>query len=478
GLHNEVSNEYAANSSTAVFVLKAPDALFPQKTSFMYFTPIYPYQIVAKDGGGGALFDTQGVGPFYEVNYTPGSFQLIMVRNPHYTPQPSICQIDISFVDNIALTSSYLESGQTDLAPVAPSSVAQILSSNPSLRVFNGPNLISDGLQWNVTTYPFNMTSFRQALAFGINQQSIVTEAFDGFGAPAYTAEGTIPPANTAWYNPSQAQYSFNQTTSLALLQSIGITKGTDGFLQYQNSGGQPNGTDVTLNIWTDVDQTWDTIGASVVQQNLQTLGFKVNENTLTAVSISADFHANIDNIAHSGMIYYSTPGVFLSSPFLMTLPGWDTTWLPSFPPNNLQWEAPLSANTAYYGNLSAYSATADPTAQKTAVNNIQAINAQYLPILTLGYDSYIWVGNTAHFSGWPSSNAYTMMEGSYWNRTAWVDLVPAGSTTNTNTGTGLGSSTTYIIAAIVVIIIVVGAIAYMTTRRGKSTKKTATTTT
>ncbi len=443
-LHTEVASEYAANSSVAVYNLNKPDALFPEKTSFLYFNPVYPSFIVNSDGPSSALFNSPGIGPFYEANYTPGSFSMSMYRNPYYRPLPSICRIDINFVDSISLTSSYLEAGTTDLAPVEPSSVAQVLAANSHLRLFPGKNLIYTGLQWNVSTYPFSELAFRQALAYGIDQNAIVNEAFDGFATPAYNAEGMIPTSNTQWYNSNQTTYSFNQTKSAALLASIGITKGSDGYLQYPNSAGQPNGTDITLNLYTDVEQTWDTIGASVIQQNLQSLGFKVNEQTISQVSINAQFHANVNNIAHNGLLLYSTPGVFLSSPFLMTLPGWDTTWGPSFPPANLQWESPMSANTAYYNALNNYSATADPAKQAIYVNQIQSINAQYLPMLTLSYDSYLWIGNTANWNNWPSStDGYFMMQGSYWNRTAWTSLVPAGTSTSSSaTNTSVTSST------------------------------------
>ncbi|MHB8566173.1 MAG: ABC transporter substrate-binding protein [Nitrososphaerales archaeon] len=515
-LHTEVVSEYAANASTAVYVLNKPDALFPEKTSFLYFNPIYPASIVNTDGPSSALFNSPGLGPFYEANYTPGAFQMSLYRNPYYSPQPSICRIDINFVDSIALTSSYLEAGTTDLAPVEPSSVAQVLAANSHLRVFPGQNLIYTGLQWNISTYPFSELPFRQALAFGIDQGSIVNEAFDGFATPAYNAEGMIPTSNAQWYNSNQTQYSFNQTKSAALLQSIGITKGSDGFLQYPNSSNQPNGTDITLNLYTDVEQTWDTIGASVIQTNLQNMGFKVNEQTISQVSINAEFHSNVNNIATDGIMLYSTPGVFLSSPFLMTLPGWDSTWGPSFPPTNLAWESPASANTAYYNALNNYSATAVPAQQAIYVNQIQSINAQYLPMLTLSYDSYLWVGNTQNWQGFPSTtNGYFMMQGSYWNRTAWTSLTPVGAssttsttsssnggvTTSTNggattstssgqtaqsttgqttgtsassTSTSSGMSTLDYAAIAVVVIIIIAAIGVMATRR----KKPATTTT
>ena len=449
-LHLEVAKEYAANSTTAVYVLNKPDALWPLRLSNSYFTVTYPASIIQKEGASSNLYDSPTAGPFYVSKFSSGATEMTLLRNPYYTPQPKICEVDINFVEAISLTSSYLQGGTTDLAPVEPASVASVLAANPHLHVLDGANLIYTGLMWNVTSYPYNMTAFRQALAFGINQSQIVKQAFAGYASPAYNAEGTIPQATSAWYNPNQVKYNFSQSEALALLKSINIVKGSDGHLQY------PNGTDVSLSLYTDNDQTWDVLAAGIVTSNLQALGFKVTQQSSSAPSLAGDYFQNVAGIQHD-MILYSTPGVSLSDPFLMNLPGWDTTWLPTLAPSsgcgtngsnfygtNGCWEYPPQANSWYNGNYTAYSLTTNLNQQKVYTDNIQAINAQYLPILTLDYANYVWMGNTATWSNWPPSNEYVLEGGSHWNRTAFVDLVPAtgGSSSSFSSSTGPSVST------------------------------------
>ena len=145
------------------------------------------------------------------------------------------------------------------------------------------------------------MTEFRQALAFGINQSAISDLAFSGYASTAYNGEGIVYPGATAWYNSNITKYSFNQTKAMSLLSAVGIKKGSDGALHY------PNGTAVTLTLWTDSDQTPDVTGAGVVKQDLQQLGFNVNLVTTTGANIVADYSSNVNNIGRA-IIYYTAP--------------------------------------------------------------------------------------------------------------------------------------------------------------------------
>ncbi len=472
-LAGEIKQEYAANSSAAVYVLNTPDAHLGEKMSFMYFSPIYPASIISKDGASAAFFDSPSLGPFYIASYTPGAFQMTLYRNQYYKPTPNICEVELNFVESYSLTATFLQSGQTDLAPVEPANVQAVLG-NSHIKLYTDTAEAYTGLQYNVTSYPYNMTAFRQALAYGINESAVLQQGFFGYGITAYNSQGMIPSTVTSWYNPGQKSYSYNTTEATSLLNSIGINKGSDGHFQY------PNGTDVSLTLWTDTDQTWDQTSATAVQQSLQNLGLKINLITTSQSALIGDYHANIDG-AQQAMLLYTNAGVFLSSTFLDTLPGWDTTWGVASAPSSGLWEYPTSINAQYQSNLTAYSSTANATLEKTYVNNIQAINSQYLPMLTLAYPDYLWGANTLNWGNWPSG--YIMFGGNFLNRTALATLVPtSGSTTtgssttntvtNTNTATtssgGSSGSSPYLIPGIIVVaaaIIIVAAVTMLRRR-------------
>jgi ABC-type transport system substrate-binding protein len=397
-----------------------------------------------------------GTGPFYVSNYTEGSFQMTMLRNPYYTPQPQISEIDITYVDSKSLTSTPLLSGTTDLAPLEPSNAASILN-NPNLRILDQKAFGISTLDYNVSVYPYNMTAFRQALVYGINETQYVQQAFAGYGQPAYSSEGIISPITT-WYNPNTIHYDYDQNKAAALLSSIGIVKGSDGYLHY------PNGTDVNLVLWAATDNTPDIVGASTIQQNLQALGFNVKVVTTSSSNIISDYGSNIDNIRQA-IILYSNYIPIWGLPFTDIEPAWDVYWLPTVV--QPYWEYPPSIDAQYQGNYTLFKQTNDPTMVRQTLNKVQQLNAEYLPTIVLAYPDALWGYNIQHWTNWPSG--YIEFGSEQFNWTTFEALTPttaAPITTTSSTSAGFPAS--YAAAIVVVVLIVVVAAVYSRTRKSK----------
>jgi ABC-type transport system substrate-binding protein len=321
GLEYEVKSEFAVNSSTAEFVLNAPDAQWSQKIKGDYFTAVMPAATINSQGGGTANFGTDlSVGPFYLSNYSAGSFQAVMLRNPYFNstglPEPKICQVDINFVDSLSQTATYLQSGTTDFAIVEYSN-AQAVQTNPYVKLYDEKGLGITTVEYNDTVYPYNMTAFRQGLAWAINQSQIVNQAFAGYGLTAYNAQGEVSPVATQYFNTNIAQYGFNPSQAVTLFGQAGIKKGSDGYMQY------PNGTDVTLNLWADTDNTADPQAAQVMTQDLMNLGFKVNLQTTTASNIVGYYGSSAQGIRNA-MILATINVAYFGEPYTDTLPEWD----------------------------------------------------------------------------------------------------------------------------------------------------------
>lgn len=455
GLGPEVKQEYALNSSTAVFVLNAPDAQWPQKTKGDYYTTVLPASLISAQGGGTTNFGTdKSVGPFYLTNYSAGQFQAVMLRNPNFQPQPAICEVDVNFVDSLSETATYLQSGTTDWAQVEYSNVQAVLAANSNLKLYDEKAQAMADIDYNDSIYPYNMTAFRQALAYGINQSQIVSQAFAGYGVTAYNAEGAVSPIATAYFNSNQKQYSFSPTTAMSLLTSAGITKGSDGFLHY------PNGTVVSLTIWADTDNNADPLAANIVKTDLQNLGFQVSLQTAAAATIVGDYASNVAEIK-SAMILATINVLYFGEPYTDILPGWDTYFLPTVA--SYTWLYPASAEAQYNSNVSAYDATANPTLDNQYLNNIEALQAQYLPSLPIAYPDRLFAVNQQHWTNYPPG--YLMYYSYNFNTTALADLQPV------STSSGLSSTTTLTIVAVVVIIAVVAAIAFTATRGRRATK-------
>jgi ABC-type transport system substrate-binding protein len=431
GIHTQVKQEYAKNSSDAVFVLNAPDAQWPQKLKGDVYTVAMPASLIKKYGAAAANFGTdKSVGPFYVSNYTAGTFQALMLRNPYFTPKPHICQININFVDSLAQTAAYLQSGSTDFAFVEYSNIKAVLT-NPNIKLYDEKGLGITDIQYNDSVFPYNLTAFRQALAWSVNQSQVVKQAFAGYGLTAYNAEGAVSPVATKWFNTNTAQYGFDQQKALSILQTVGMTKGSDNLLHYRN------GSVVKLNLWADSDNTADPQAASVVQQNLQALGMQVNLQTTTAGNIVADYGSNKFGITKA-MILATVNVAYFGEPFVDTLPGWDVYWLPTVA--NHHWLWPPNADAQYNSNISAYDNTADPSVYSKYVSNVQALEAKFLPSLVVAYPDKVFAVNTAHWTNYPPGQ---LIYYSYnWNVTGLAAIKPVNATTSSSSSTSLTGST------------------------------------
>jgi ABC-type transport system substrate-binding protein len=475
GLGKEIKSAFALNGTTAVYRLNVSDAQLANKFSVDTIgSVVFPASVVNSRGPAYANLGTDTVmGPFYISNYSAGQFQMTLLRNPYYQPQPRWCKINVNFVESLAQTSVSLLAGSTDVAQVEPSNVPAVLKV-PNLQFLDEKGMFTTSLEYNITVYPYNMTAFRQALAYGINQSKLVQQAFNGYASTAYDSEGTVwAGSHSYWYNPNIRKYNFNQSQSIALLSTIGIKKGTDGLLHYRN------GTAVTINLWAATDGVVDVIGAASIKADLQNMGFSVNVHTTSSANIIGYYASNVQGIARNGLILATTTlGVW---GFILTdvLPGWDVYYTPTVP--NKYWEYPPKIDAQYQNNLSAVYATDNRTKLKQYADNIQAINAQNLPTIFLALPDELWAFNTQHWSGWPTQGQYLVWAGFVFNPQPLTSIQPisgasssttissvtsssvANSTSSATTQSGpsgYGGTTLLLVAGvIVVIVVIVGAV-------------------
>ena len=473
GAHNEVKSETASNTSEVVFLLNQPDAHFLETISTLVLTNVLP--------ASEAMWNFTGIGvtpivdgPFYPVNYTAGSTQMVAYTNPYFNttglPEPQFCQVDMSFAETDSELLSYVLSGSTDIAySVDPADVQSILN-NPNWHLIDQHNTAPISINWNVTTYPLNMTAFRQAMVYGVNQSQIVAQALSGYGGTAYAAEGTVPPNVAQYYNPNQTTYSYNTTKALSLLQSIGITQ-SGGKLQYAN------GNPVSFTLYVDDSSTQDILAAGVIQNDLQSLGMQVSLDLVSHSTLSS-----FTSVAPDSMYLSTGFGAVFADPAIDAQPGWNVYLHPAIP--NSYWEYPPSANAEYQSNSSAIAQTDDPAQMANYLDNIQALNAKYLPTFIVSYFDTLAVYNTQRWTNWPGANSSSgwFNENAITNLQLLAQLQPTStsttatstSTTATSTSTtatstsGSGNNTLTYAALAAIVVVVVGAGLFFSRRSAK----------
>ena len=438
GLHSIVSGVRVVNSDTVQFNLNVSNAQFSNEISEVFDAPmVSPGEVTL--GPGNPLFGTEvGDGPWYISNYVSGSTTALLLPNPYWPGQKSsACALDFIFVENSAQMIPFLDSGQADIAgPLAFGNLGSLQGHSNIVISANNPQQGTD-LVYNITEYPYNMTQFRQALVYSINSSAIVQDSLFGYGTAANNAQGEVP-SSVSLYNSTQQQYPYNLTAAVNLLHSIGFTGGGSPSTPLRF----PNGTAMSLAIYTDSSKAYDPNIEQQLGTFLTNLGISVTTQTLTVQNLGADYASNAFNIRNN-LVIYSAGGPVYTSPWLdaqqgcdvMGTPGcygWFATPSPYSPSGLTQWEYPASADAQYQSNLTAIDTTspANFTGQVQYLNNIQLLNAQYLPVIMLAYPDNVMAYNTQHWTDWPT-NSFTYAWGL--NLTMFNALLPA-STTSTST--------------------------------------------
>lgn len=488
GEHQKVTSVVPLNTSAVQFNLNQSDAHFIETISPLVLMNVLPKADANTNYTG---FGTTQVvtGPFYAVNYQAGQTEMTMLRNPYFyttgLPEPAACELDVNFVESTANAETYIKAGTTDIAEVDPSSVSAV-TQNTNIHILSEPNDLIQSGTWNVTAYPFNESAFRQAMVYAINQSEIVQQAFAGYGTVAYHSEGTVPPTITGLYNSNQFAYSFNQSKAVQLLNSIGITKGSDGMLHYSN------GTAVTISLWGDDSSSFDTVTVGIMQANLQQIGIQATTHLTSFANLGS-----FTTITPATIYVSVNHGAIFPDAAIDAQPGWNVYSEPTVVQPH--WEPNVTADAEFQGNLTAINNTDNQSQIQQYLNNIQELNAANLPTFVTAWGDSLYAYNTQHWSGWqtfpqgwfhlndnvddrllallqPVSTSGTSTATTTTQPTATTTGgQPPTTTTSTTTSAGVatssssgGSNTTLIAIAAVIIIVIIAAAAAMFMRRGR----------
>jgi peptide/nickel transport system substrate-binding protein len=239
----------------AVVVLSAYKVEFNLVNPYAYFLQVLSVpgagQVDPKfvDQNGGVQPNTQntfvnthtmGTGPYVVKSYVQGEV-LTMVANPNYwaskLPQsqsnimltpPKINTVIIEYASSATQMIQEIESNRAALIEGPPlPAIAPLylptLANYPGVKVVslpNAPKFLFLMAVLDTEKYPYNITSFRVALAHAINYSQIISTVANGYAVPYV---GPISPG-LPFYNPDNLPpYSYNTTLSIELLKQLGF---------------------------------------------------------------------------------------------------------------------------------------------------------------------------------------------------------------------------------------------------------------
>jgi peptide/nickel transport system substrate-binding protein len=237
---------------TVRVIMKEPIATLPDMLATFYMP------VIASGSGQGEQLPV-GCGPFVLKSYERGVRLEMQAFDKYYKPGlPKLKTIHMVAYADENLRVAALQAGDVDLIEYVPWQSMGSIEKDPRLKMQAtlGPFMY---LTFNARSGPFKDARVRQAVAYAIKREDIVSTAFYGRGAPL---SGVPLPKGTAFYEPSLADtWTYDPDKAKHLLADAGLANGFSCTLLSTAQYGMHKMT------------------AEVVQQDLAAVGIQVQLN-------------------------------------------------------------------------------------------------------------------------------------------------------------------------------------------------------
>jgi peptide/nickel transport system substrate-binding protein len=188
---------------------------------------LVPVAIIRKDSYASQKDHPLGTGPFKFVHYDSSQQVLDLEAFSDYWEGPAKIQsLRVRVISDTNALQAELRTGRVDMAPL-PTSLSpdaiKLLAQDPNLQVlqFTGSNV--NLLTFNTSQAPLDNVKVRQAIAFAINRESMISDLLLGQAKIAHS----ILPEDSWAYAPGQ-KYSYDPAMAKKLLDEAGF-KDPDG---------------------------------------------------------------------------------------------------------------------------------------------------------------------------------------------------------------------------------------------------------
>lgn len=252
----------------------------------------------------GAEFNRSPVltGPWKVGPWASGS-RITLERNPDYVWGPEYAhdgpaylgQIVFQIVPDQATATAAFEAGNVDVLTVAPSDVQTLDSTGKYSMLSFMRKGLGLYMAYNVNRAPFDDLRVRQAMAYLIDKDALVTVSLRGLGQPAC---GPLPPSIVGYWD-GICNYAapYDPARGLELLAEAGYTSQNGKLVK----GGQP----LAFSILTSSTYGWPQ-SAQVVQAMLKEFGIDVTVELVEHTTLLAQGREGSHQAIFLGYTYTS----------------------------------------------------------------------------------------------------------------------------------------------------------------------------
>jgi peptide/nickel transport system substrate-binding protein len=387
----------AGNVVTVTFT----SSMFVYKDKWLGQTPIVPKHVwsaIAKPDTD-ANKTPVGSGPYTLKTFTPQTTTLSVRTEGYWQELPQVKELRYtSYTDNNAQTTA-LSTGAAEWSFVfIPNYKTVFIDKDPAhYKVWAPPVLGIHGLYINTTKKPFDNVALRKAMNMVINREDIFNQAEAGYFHPLVTSVTGLPsPAGDAFIAPEYKDK--NQAVDVDSAKKV-LTDA--GFKLNGTTLTDPTGQPVKLTLtdpagWSDYQTSLE-----IVKDNLSQIGIAA---TVEKANQDAWFK-NVEEGKFDATFRWTNGG---STPYDIYQTIMDGTLIKPIgqasPAGNFgRFDSP-EATAA----LKAYQNATDDGARTAAINKLQKVFVEQVPMIPVGADNVGAAYSTKNWTGWPDdTNPY-----------------------------------------------------------------------
>ena len=359
----------AVDDYTVVIYLKKPVADF--LVSIAGDVPIFPKHIwdgvedPKKFKGKEAVV---GTGPFKLVKYNKEEGYYLWAANEEYFKgKPLVDKLISMKVSDTALA---LKTGDLDEASFwrKDIDVVATFEGNPDFKIIEAPGYWVLQTIFNCEKYPTNITEFRHAIAYGIDNDEIIQKVVHGGAIPANP--GILQPG-IEWHNPDLSGYEHNVTRANEILDALNFTDADNNTIREY-----PTGEDMEFELITISKFSRE---AELIKSQLEEVGIKINVKPMDK--------STVDTILKEGNFFLAINGHGgCSYPDIVEAP---------------DWPASTYHNDSYDSIFDEQATTMNSEQRKQLVYQLQETIADDLPVYALYHPKRWAIYNPEKLDTW-----------------------------------------------------------------------------
>jgi peptide/nickel transport system substrate-binding protein len=217
------------DANTVVFKTSVVDASFLYNIASVgtYILPRHAYE--GKDWVGADAMQTPvGTGPFMFESWDAGS-RITLVRNPNYFLGPDLPYLDkviFGFVADATTAKAAFLAGDYDILGLPAASDYDEFMANPELKLEKNIYASRFVVQFNMAKEPFNNPALRQAVAYALNKDEMMSMALKSVGL---VSEYWLGPLFDWAVNKDVKTPGYDLAKAQDLMAQSGLTKDADG---------------------------------------------------------------------------------------------------------------------------------------------------------------------------------------------------------------------------------------------------------